>query len=644
MTTIVKTSQLVAFNTHQAEKAHFNAKATLIALHQPQTSKIKLVRPPSSVQNVIIQTNGKLRTFKVTPQGNRLLLSTPKNVPFATLPNNTASLNALKASATALGTGEVATGAGTASGFLTLGTLATLGLSLVAFGATFLVGMGSANSEEEQDFKNLQAQKTVRLKKQAAQDSAKPKFKPLNTPLLTPPNDERSFTQNKKPDPFNPKSSKPLARSKPLPNPRFKSAPKGGGVTTPYVDWVKLNPFLNPDKKHHQKPKYTPRVQPIKASAAQGEQAEVHLQPDATPNQLRAAKLKSSSVQERNGRKWETYMRINEEWHENNNIKLDENSDPLNPDNSQPIGFHSINGVTMYQYAPGQYYDASIFDSYLNNTLPTQPITTSTSQIEKGSGIKTKAKIQSAQNDITQQLANISVTPQNVKEAKPKEKKIINQKLAKPKTQKAPAKVKRVKVEKPKIIKQPKPPKPPKDATRQKSALQFAQYKQGIINAKNDYANITVTDTYTNQINEQIEAIYAEISAYRIRSHAIRLILAKQSGSNITPEHHNFTQTQQAIESDRSKQSIQTQVSQTLDEANKALQEAKNIRSRAITYRSIQETNLKKLEEQTSVMQISASKKPKKHQLIERVKSRDLTRKSRAKSKVAAQKQLPPQQ
>jgi hypothetical protein len=74
------------------------------------------------------------------------------------------------------------------------------------------------------------------------------------------------------------------------------------------------------------------------------------------------------------------------------------------------------------------------------------------------------------------------------------------------------------------------------------------------------------------------------------------------------------------------------------------LQEAKDTRSRAITYRSIQETNLKKLEAQISIMPTSVKKEITEQQLIKRENSRVWTQKSRAKSKLADQKQLPPNQ
>ncbi len=389
MTMITKTGQQAVSNARLIQKTQFEvAQGTAKTRTAVQPVQVKQIRTPASSQNVIIKTNGQLRSFKVTPKGAQLLISTPKGVPVGTLPNTPASLNALKlGGAAALGTGQAVTGttavgttaAGSAGGFLTLGTLATLGLSLLAGGVAFFAGMGSANSEEP-DVRKMEADKAARLKKEKDQKADRPQFKPKFKPLrpLERTKFIPSFMPPIAPAPFKPaaKPALPL-KSPPMPYklvptvpalPQILPVPKGGKLKSPLIKGLKLAPLpinyvgargdVEADKPDGKKAKGQ-----IKASGSESVNSRKN------EGQVRSERLKSTPLEERYGSKWMSYYAVYYEWCERHNIEPNENADPLNPDNSRSVGFHSINGVTMYQYAPGQYHNASIFDNYLNGTL-----------------------------------------------------------------------------------------------------------------------------------------------------------------------------------------------------------------------------------------------------------------------------------
>ncbi len=417
MTAIAKTSHQVAFNTQNTQKAQFDVANTVSkvqpALQPPQTTKIKPIRAPSSAQHVIIQTNGKLRSFKITPQGSRLLLSTPKNMPFATLPNNAASLNALKAGATGLGVGEVATGAGTASGYLTLGGLATFGLCLLAGGVTFLVGTGNISAEEETVLKHLKKQET---------QSKKPKFAPPKTPLLTPPKTDRSFTQTLKPKPFKP-VEQPVKIPVRQPS-RYKTVPivpplsilspipKGGSIKIPYIKGVKLTPL---------EPNYVGAKGDVKANKPSVKQAKGAIQAAVDDSDK-----ETSATSERNTNKdsshvlgqpnnlnpdvnarvrsrayWEAYEVWLKVTQINDNKVV---GDPLKPKRGRQIGFYKdANNITQYGKRSGSQiiiYDASIFDGYrgdkVRKVTHTPPVQIKNSSSVQGMTWRERSSTQSA--------------------------------------------------------------------------------------------------------------------------------------------------------------------------------------------------------------------------------------------------------
>ena len=646
MTNITKTSQSVAFNTKNApqnsvfDAAKTNAKIR-VSVQPPQAPKIRLVRPstppPASARSIIIKTNGRLNSFEVKPSGGKLLIRTPQGVPIGKMPN-TPSVNQFfkVGGAAAIGAGEAApvAGAGTAGGIFTLGTLATAGLFLLTGGITFFAGMGSAGGEQEDLALKQLKKRGIKQQKPQAKQGINPQLKPPAPLIGVNPDQPPSFipaTKQRKfvpqimprtssqptgymPVPAVPKiptiKAVPVSPVAPLPVvtlPKNVALPKGGSLKTPVVKGVKLVPPA---------PNYVGARRDVKAntqstkkakghirasgetkdgSATQNTQAQLTQQTTAANNDLRAKRLKSTKIDNRHGRGWEGYYEVYDKWCTDNKVNSNQTSDPLNPDDTQPVGFHKVNGVTVYKDASGQYLDASIFDRYLDNTLTTfgfAPAIVVPSPSKKDVPKDVKQPVKSASQKASRTRAAKSIKP---KTAKPK---------AEPKPKTAP-KPKKIKAEKPAGAKTPKvkTPKPPKDPVRQQSALQLAKYTSAMAAAQTELEKIEITDRYTNEINQQTVSIYADIGNYRTILDKIRKKLVKQTGSAITRNHVNFTQTKEALKRDKEKQVFKPQTSETLEKADEALNAARQSRKNAVTYRAIQKSSLDKLEVQQALVQ-----------------------------------------
>ncbi len=127
----------------------------------------------------------------------------------------------------------------------------------------FALPQESAGGEEQ---KILDAKK---LKEKEAKKSIKPQFKPPVPLVRTAPNAVRAFTTPSKTKPFLPQIKKPKTDKTPpkKQSPSSKPSPRGGGIAPPFVNWIKLHPFLKPNEQHGSKPKYTPVKKLISANA-----------------------------------------------------------------------------------------------------------------------------------------------------------------------------------------------------------------------------------------------------------------------------------------------------------------------------------------------------------------------------------------
>ncbi len=154
-------------------------------------------------------------------------------------------------------------------GLWNLAKLIKLGVVFALAGVIFFtLPQDSAGGEEQ---KMLDAQKAARLKKQKNQQGAKPVMKPAPTinPFGAPSKDKKTgiVQPTRKSAPF-----KPV-----LPHALNKTSPTTGKIALPYVDWVKLNPFLNPNeiqdakpnqkKPNQKKPTHERQHHPIRANA-----------------------------------------------------------------------------------------------------------------------------------------------------------------------------------------------------------------------------------------------------------------------------------------------------------------------------------------------------------------------------------------
>jgi hypothetical protein len=399
MTSITKTNQPLAVSPQQSQHAQFETAKTVtearITLQPPNITKFKLVRPQA---HQILKTNGNIRSLNGIPKSSPLPINTLKNLPLSPNASMNAvnAINGVKVGAAALGTGELATGTGAVGGFLTLGTLATLGLSLLAGGVTFFAGMGSANSQEP-DVRKLEA---ARLKKQKAQQDFKPKFKQLVNPFGEPKKDDDSFITITKPKPFTPKTpqkAQPVHKQVPVvPSiPIIAPSPVGGLIKLPPVPGVKFHPLVKQDGTYHKEGRqnHKPFKEQPRASASTIQQTTAKAKQEPTVKKKTAVNPSAN----RNAHP-QVYEYIFKKWCEDNRLDYEKvQSDPYYPEKDKPNRFFRNEADALkYRDKKGVIHDAEIFDNFATNA---------TYEVEKFKSLPYELKLKYASNE-AEKLAN----------------------------------------------------------------------------------------------------------------------------------------------------------------------------------------------------------------------------------------------